>query len=165
MAPQSRLTVRNLKDVTLVTLSDTSVVAPQVIDSIKRELFELVERFGGRVVLDATDTGERTLPRPLDRRRLGEDPLTELADAYFSIPAVFRRPNSGLYRYLEKELADCSAPGIILRRYLWCDHWHAEAERLRQWSGLPLLELDVNDDPTLAGRLQTMVQSFLETLR
>ena len=53
MAPQSRLTVRNLKDVTLVTLSDTSVVAPQVIDSIKRELFELVDEKGcGNLILD-----------------------------------------------------------------------------------------------------------------
>ena len=58
--------------------------------------FDLVERAGGRVVLDATEGGERTLPRPFDPARLAADPFEELADAYFdAIPDAFRRPNSG----------------------------------------------------------------------
>ena len=68
--------------------------------------FDLVEHAGGRVVLDATEGGERTLPRPFDPARLAADPLEELADAYFDgIPDAFRRPNSRLYEWLGRELA------------------------------------------------------------
>ena len=48
-------------------------------------------------LLDATETGQRTLPAPFDRRRLAEDPLMELVEAYSRIPDVFRRPNALLY--------------------------------------------------------------------
>ena len=57
------------------------------------EFFDLVERAGGRIVLDATEHGQRTLPRPFDPARVAAEPLEELADAYFDgIPDAFRRP-------------------------------------------------------------------------
>ena len=45
--------------------------------------FNLIEQAGGRVVLDATEGGERTMPRPFDQAKVASDPLQELADAYF----------------------------------------------------------------------------------
>ena len=45
--------------------------------------FDLVEQAGGRVVLDATEGAERTMPRRFDPARVASDPLRELADAYF----------------------------------------------------------------------------------
>ena len=90
---------------------------------------------GGRVVLDATEGGQRTMPRRFDPARVASDPLQELADAYFDgIPDAFRRPNSRLYEWLGRELAARHVQGIIFRRYLWCDLWHAELQRLKQWS-------------------------------
>ena len=63
------------------------------------ELFEMVERAGGRIVLDATEHGQRTLPRPFDPARVAAEPLEELADAYFDgIPDAFRRPNTEALR-------------------------------------------------------------------
>ncbi len=112
-----------------------------------RSWFDLVERAGGQVVLDATEGGRRTLPRPFDPARIALKPLDELADAYFDgIADAFRRPNSGLYEWLERQLAANHVRGILLRRYVWCDLWHAEAARLKQWSAMPLLELDVGPD-------------------
>ena len=65
------------------------------------DLFDWVQQAGGRIVLDATEWGERTLPRAFDLERTHRDPLPELADAYFgAIPDVFRRPNGALYEYL-----------------------------------------------------------------
>ena len=51
-----------------------------------RVLFDVVEECGGRIVLDATETGQRGVCGPFDRRRLVEDPLMELAEVYFRIP-------------------------------------------------------------------------------
>ena len=62
---------------------------------------EQVAAVGGRIVLDASEWGERTLPARLDRARVASDPLGELARMYFDeIPDVFRRPNTRLYDWL-----------------------------------------------------------------
>jgi benzoyl-CoA reductase/2-hydroxyglutaryl-CoA dehydratase subunit BcrC/BadD/HgdB len=131
------------------------------------EFFALVERAGGRIVLDATEHGVRTFPRPFDAARAAADPLQELADAYFDgIPDAFRRPNTALYEWLGRELAARQVRGIILHRYVWCDLWHAESQRLKQWSPTPLLELDVGPDDTgAANRLQGRIEAFLEMLK
>jgi benzoyl-CoA reductase/2-hydroxyglutaryl-CoA dehydratase subunit BcrC/BadD/HgdB len=129
-------------------------------------IFDLVEQVGARIVLDASETGERTLPSPMDRTQVERDPLRTLARAYFgSIPDVFRRPNKGLYDWLARELAAGEVRGIILRRYLWCDLWHAETERLRRWSPVPVLTLDVSEDDDTMSRTRGRVEAFLETLR
>jgi benzoyl-CoA reductase/2-hydroxyglutaryl-CoA dehydratase subunit BcrC/BadD/HgdB len=106
--------------------------------------FDIVERFGGEIVLDGTETGERMLPLSIERRWLRDDPLSELGRIYFAgLPDAFRRPNSELYRWLRRELDARGARGIIYRRYPWCDIWHAELARLREWARLPVLDLDV----------------------
>jgi benzoyl-CoA reductase/2-hydroxyglutaryl-CoA dehydratase subunit BcrC/BadD/HgdB len=128
-------------------------------------IFDWIERAGGRVVLDATETGERTLPDSFDRKRLGQDPLGELARAYFdSIPDVFRRPNFGFYRWIEQETAARQVRGIVLRRYVWCDLWHAEVARMKQCRSVPVLELDVADDAASQSRSEGRIEAFLEML-
>jgi benzoyl-CoA reductase/2-hydroxyglutaryl-CoA dehydratase subunit BcrC/BadD/HgdB len=129
-------------------------------------LLGLVERAGGCVVLDATEGGPRTMPRRFDPARMVADPLEELADAYFDIPDVFRRPNHALYDWLGRELAARQVRGIIFRRYLWCDLWHAELQRLREWTALPVLEIDVApDDLGASNRVQGRIEAFLEMLK
>jgi benzoyl-CoA reductase/2-hydroxyglutaryl-CoA dehydratase subunit BcrC/BadD/HgdB len=131
------------------------------------DLFDWVHQAGGRVVLDATEWGERTLPRALDVGRTHRDPLPELADAYFgTIPEVFRRPNGALYEYLGRELAARHACGLIVRRYLWCDLWHAEVAQLKSWSPVPVLDLDAADsEASSEGRTRGRIEAFLEMLR
>ena len=128
-------------------------------------LLERIEQAGGRVVLDATESGERTLPAPFCDERLQTDPFEELVRVYFdAIPEVFRRPNDGLYEWLRQEVARRGVRGLLVRRYLWCDLWHAELPRLRQECSVPVLEWDaIGDDPTAGdvGRLE----AFLEMLR
>lgn len=127
--------------------------------------FDLIEEAGGQVVLDGTETGERTLPRAFDRRRLHEDPFLELADAYFgTIPDAFRRPNSQLYQWLKGEVARRGIRGIILHRYLWCDTWHAEVQRMKEWSPTPVLDLDAGDDDC-ESRAASRIQSFVAMLK
>jgi benzoyl-CoA reductase/2-hydroxyglutaryl-CoA dehydratase subunit BcrC/BadD/HgdB len=130
-----------------------------------RFIYDLIEHAGGRVLLDATETGTRTLPEAFDRRRLNDDPLLELADTYFRIPDVFRRPNDGLYQYLRDNLADKVIRGVILVRCLWCDLWHAEFPRLREWLNLPSIDIDLTGDTGEAPRIRTRIESLLESLR
>jgi benzoyl-CoA reductase/2-hydroxyglutaryl-CoA dehydratase subunit BcrC/BadD/HgdB len=130
------------------------------------EVFDLIERLGGRVALDATTSGEGSWPRPFSRRRLREDPFDELADAYFgSIPDAFRRPNSLLYQWLKRELQTRGIRGIIFRRYVWCDTWHAEAQRMKEWCGMPMLILEPEDDARLRARGISRIEAFMEVLR
>ena len=130
------------------------------------ELFDLAEHSGGRVVLDATEGGERTMPRRFDPARVAADPVAELADAYFDgITDVFRRPNTGFYEWLGRQLSTRSVRGIIFRRFAWCDLWHAELQRLRQWTRLPVLDIDAGPDDTAAARrTEGRIEAFLEML-
>ncbi len=130
-------------------------------------LFDVVESCGGLIVLDATETGERGMCAQFDRRRLCEDPLMELANAYFgSIPDASRRPNNQLYDWFERELVCRKVRGIIYRRLLWCDIWHAELYRLKQRIDLPVLDIDVSDKgEALSARIIQRIQAFVEMLR
>ncbi len=127
-------------------------------------LFDIVRDCGGRIVLDATETGQRGVCGPFDRRRLAEDPLMELAQAYFCIPDAARRPNSELYQWLEEQLAQTGARGIIFHHYVWCDKWHAEFPRLKEWARLPVLRLDSEGEGEIeVVRVRNRVRAFLET--
>ena len=129
------------------------------------ELLEIIERAGGQVVLDATEGGERTLPIAFDRDAARADPLAELARAYFgAIPDVFRRPNDCFYDWLSEQMANRQARGILFRRYLWCDVWHAELQRMREWSPIPVLDLDVSDDDADWSRTLGRIEAFLEMM-
>jgi benzoyl-CoA reductase/2-hydroxyglutaryl-CoA dehydratase subunit BcrC/BadD/HgdB len=128
--------------------------------------FNIIEQAGGRVALDATEGGERTLPRRFDPLKRSSDPLQELSDAYFDgIPDAFRRPDSRLYEWLGQELAARQVRGIIFRRYVWCDLWHAELHRLKKWSPIPVLEIDSgSEDSGVSNRVQGRIEAFLEML-
>ncbi|MHC4854536.1 MAG: 2-hydroxyacyl-CoA dehydratase [Planctomycetota bacterium] len=130
------------------------------------DIFDVVGEGGGAVVLDGTTTGERTLPVPFDRRELRCDPLRVLADTYFgTIPDAFRRPNSALYSWLQDRIKKRGVRGILFLRHTWCDTWAAEATRMKEWCGIPLLVLDAGSGSTLEERTISRVQTFLEVLR
>ena len=90
----------------------------------------------------------------------------ELANAYFnSIHDASRRPNSELYKWLKKMLADREVRGIIFHRNLWCDIWHAELKRLKDWVGLPFLDIESTcDGESNQPRNENRIRAFLEML-
>jgi len=127
-------------------------------------LFDVVQDCGGRIVLDATETGQRGRCGPFDRRRVAEDPLMELAQAYFRIPDTSRRPNSELYLWLKDQLERTGARGILFHHYVWCDKWHAEFTRLKDWTKLPILRLDSEGAGEIEiVRVRNRIRAFLET--
>lgn len=55
MPPQAKLIVQTVKDVTLVTFSDSSIIDTQLIEAIGRELIALVDKQNRRkMVIDLT---------------------------------------------------------------------------------------------------------------
>jgi benzoyl-CoA reductase/2-hydroxyglutaryl-CoA dehydratase subunit BcrC/BadD/HgdB len=132
-----------------------------------RVLFDLFERAGGEVVFDGTESGEAGLPAPFNRRRLKEDPLDELVEAYFGrIPDIARRPNSEFYVWLHERIEAYRLRGLVVLRRSWCDLWHAEIERIREWAPVPVFDLDLGSGLTVGaeGRLTTRIEAFVGTL-
>ncbi|MCP4710610.1 MAG: 2-hydroxyacyl-CoA dehydratase [Planctomycetes bacterium] len=129
-------------------------------------LFDQVAESGGQIVLDGTTGGERTLAGTFNRRQLPDDPLMELVQTYFGgIPDAFRRPNSQLYEWLKEKLSEREVRAIIFHRYLWCDTWHVEVQRLKEWTDLPVLDLDGCDNYTnTQHRTQVRIQALMEML-
>lgn len=129
------------------------------------ELFDIIEQFGGFVGLDGTETGSRGEIPPFDKTRIHNDALGELVNAYFyGIPDPSVRPNTDFYDWLKRELKAGEIKGIILRRYLWCDLWHAEFYRIKQETGLPVLEIDVDGDGPLSERTKQRIIAFMEVI-
>ena len=132
--------------------------------AVDRSLVAAIEKAGGRIVLDATEGGERTRRAPFDRRRLGTDPLGALVESYFgAIPDVFQRPNTALFNWLRARIRERGVRGVVLLRYVWCDLWHAELRRFQEWLEVPVIDVDVNGEAADSRNL-VRIQAFLEGL-
>lgn len=129
-------------------------------------LYDLIESEQGRVALDANENGEIALSPRLDESRLGHAPLAAVASAYFDhIPGAFRRPNSLLYDWLDRELPARNIRAILFISHTWCDLWQAEAHRMKERYGLPFLSIRFVPDAGFQERIRSQVQAFLEVLR
>jgi hypothetical protein len=148
-------------------------------------VLETIERAGGRVVLNATEAGERSLGTPLgapaslpawvgETEDVGEDAgapsipdlLRQLTRSCLDrCVDVFQRPNTRLYAWLKERLAARQVRGIVLWHFVGCDLWRAEAQPLREAFGLPVLLLDANEAAGDALRQTGRIQAFLESLR
>ncbi|MGA2656187.1 MAG: 2-hydroxyacyl-CoA dehydratase family protein [Verrucomicrobiota bacterium] len=138
-------------------------------------LLETLEGAGGRVVLDATEAGERSLwdtPPPGGKREGtasacdSEPALRDLAQMYLAnCVDVFQRPNTRLYDWLRQRLEARGARGLVLWAHVGCDLWRAEAQSLREAFGLPLLVLDAGDAAGAWPRITSRIEAFLEALR
>jgi len=131
------------------------------------ELLHMLEQCGAGIALDATETGLLGTCRAFAAQALHDDPFAELIDAYFgSIQHVGRRPNTDFYQCLHEAMHTHAIQGVIWRRYLWCDLWHAELARFREEIKLPVLDLEVTDAlPKDRARLLNRVQAFIEMLQ
>ena len=128
-------------------------------------ILDLIGKAGAYVALDGTETGERTRHALFDSGRVREDPLGALADAYFTIPDPFRRPNDAFFEWLKRGIEQRGVCAVIVRRYVWCDNWHAETQRIRELTDLPFLSIDVGDEGDDPARLLTRLQCLVEMLQ
>ena len=136
-------------------------------------LLDAIEKAGGRVVLNATEAGERSLwsASLLDqgRRAAGAPPQPDAAllpwlarSCLANCVDVFQRPNTRLYDWLRERLTARKVRGIVLWHYVGCDLWRAEAQPMRAAFGLPVLLLDADEATTQrnTGRLEAFLESL-----
>jgi benzoyl-CoA reductase/2-hydroxyglutaryl-CoA dehydratase subunit BcrC/BadD/HgdB len=130
-----------------------------------------IEAAGGRVVLNATETGERSLLPAFDFENHGNgdaaaQPFDVLVRGYcHHIADVFQRPNTRLYAWLKARIEARHVRGIVLWHFTGCDLWRAEAQTLHENFGLPVLLLEAGEEPGTAPRDLTRLQAFVETLK
>jgi len=128
-------------------------------------LYDLIEGCGARIVLDGSEGGERGLAAPCDRRLAHDDPLAALVECYFlSIPDAFRRPDSLLFTWLERGIAERGVRAVILRPDPWCDLWRALAPRLKDWGRLPVVLAEADEEAGTHPRLATRIGALVEML-
>ncbi|MGC8989999.1 MAG: 2-hydroxyacyl-CoA dehydratase, partial [Verrucomicrobiia bacterium] len=129
-------------------------------------ILDAIESAGGRVALNATETGERSLglETPFPGRAAGS--TGGLARFFFSrIIDVWQRPNTRLYAWLRERIEERNVRGIVLWHYVGCDLWRAEAASLREAFGLPVLTLDSEQAHSDQPRLAHRIAAFMEILR
>ena len=130
------------------------------------DLYDIIEDNGGRIALDATETGRRGWPGEFDAVTANADPLTALAGAYFhGVKDPSRRPNDPLYTWLKAGCQSQSVRGVVCYRHVWCDAWHAELPRMRERLGLPVLDIEARSDGAAEQRTLGRILAFLEMLR
>jgi benzoyl-CoA reductase/2-hydroxyglutaryl-CoA dehydratase subunit BcrC/BadD/HgdB len=132
-------------------------------------LFETISSAGGRVVLNATEPGERSLwerSKNAVSAASAADTMRSLAGEYLAHCCdVFQRPNSRLYDWLKNRLTARKVRGIVLWHYVGCDLWRAEAQSLRETFGMPVLLLEAPESGSVPLREQGRIEAFLEALR
>jgi len=129
-------------------------------------IFDVIESAGGRVVLNATEPGERCLVPQLTLSTDNSDLQAVLADHYLDhCVDVFQRPNTRLYDWLAVRIAQRGVRAILLWVNLHCDLWRAEAQTLRNRFGLPVVMLEAHDIPANLNRVTTRLAALIETVR
>jgi benzoyl-CoA reductase/2-hydroxyglutaryl-CoA dehydratase subunit BcrC/BadD/HgdB len=128
-------------------------------------LLQTIEAAGARIVLNATESGERSLLPAFRLENVSDDPIDAVARGYFeNIVDVFQRPNTRLYSWLGGRLTDRGVRGIVLWVHTGCDLWRAEAQTLRETFRLPVLLLEADElsggSPREANRIQAFVETF-----
>lgn len=114
---------------------------------------------GLRIVADVCDDSEGSLPAPLDRALLCEDPLAAIAAAHHQAFV-----EDGRVLRLSELARQRAARGVVLLRPAFCDSWAADAAGLAEALGLPQLELIVDEGADPRHGLHTRLEAFAETL-
>ncbi len=118
----------------------------------------LIMQHGGCIRLDTTE--------PAMPVQSPDDSFEAMSRAYWdAIIDVSQRPNTRLYERLDVLMAQTPVAGVIVRRYIWCDLWHAEVARIKAWSPVPVLDIEISRSTQKEQhRLATRIQAFIEMI-
>lgn len=140
------------------------VTGGPVAATVLQALQETARHRGARIVLDAT---EGAIAPSLFYSAVSEetdDALEALARAYFDIPAIWKRPNIGFFRWMQGLTAQNEIEGVILLRHSFCDLWHSQGQELRARLNLPVLEIDLDGKGMLPAAAISRIEAFAEAL-
>jgi benzoyl-CoA reductase/2-hydroxyglutaryl-CoA dehydratase subunit BcrC/BadD/HgdB len=132
--------------------------------SIHTAVIDLLRASNGNVHLDAAE--DTLIYRYLKFRpdQIHQDPFSELATAYFQLPAIWKRPNDLFYDWFSQETHKRNIEGIIVFRHLFCDMWHSQVFELKHRFEIPILDINLDGTPCLSAWAVSRIQSFMEML-
>lgn len=81
-----------------------------------------------------------------------------------AFPHIGMRPNKKLYDQIHQVAELTNADGIIMKSLSFCDLWYTEKVRLKHSFDIPVLTIDTGYGEGSADRIETRVETFLETL-
>lgn len=132
------------------------------------KVIEMVEHAGGTVV--AEEFAEGIKPVEYTVRKEG-DALDALTSGYFMdrvSPAWFR-PGRELPGHLIQKAVDCAVDGVIWYQLLYRESYKIHSsyfpEILKKQTGLSMLTLDSDYDPTETGQMSTRIETYIENIR
>jgi benzoyl-CoA reductase/2-hydroxyglutaryl-CoA dehydratase subunit BcrC/BadD/HgdB len=132
------------------------------------KVLDLIEEAGGTVVIE--EFAEGLKPYWQNVKTTG-DPLEALAEAYFMeriAPAWFR-PGSDRLQYLVQLAGEFNVSGVIWYQLMYRESYKIESyyfpEILKKETGLSMLTLESDYDPSETGQLRTRIETYIETLR
>lgn len=131
-------------------------------------VIDLVEEAGGNIVIEEFAEGIR--PYWEDVKPEG-DLLKALTDCYFQrrVPPAYFRPGNERLSLIIKLAKDFAVDGIIWYQLMYRESYKLESyyfpEKIKQETGLPVLILESDYDPSETGPMRTRVETFIETLR
>ena len=109
------------------------------------ELSTAVEDAGGHFVLDATERASGSCRGPRFGTSIGckriHDKKLVRSTSIASQTSSDARTNR-MFAWLREQVAQRHVRGILLRRYVSCDHWHGEMQRLREELAVPTVGVD-----------------------
>jgi len=132
--------------------------------SARNALNELIEASNAGILLDATEDRLIDHFKISNQAKTQQDTLTALAETYFQLPAIWKRPNDPFYHRLAEKVRENDIDGILLLRHVFCDFWHSAAYELKKRLSLPVLEIDLDGKAALSTSAVSRIQAFVETL-
>lgn len=81
-----------------------------------------------------------------------------------AFPHIGMRPNIKLYNQIKEVSEIIKADGIIMKSLSFCDLWYTEKVRLKKSFDIPLLTIDTGYGEGSADRIETRIETFLETI-
>lgn len=136
-------------------------------ESVPADIYDglnaVLKRSNAGIALDLTEEPLSDPLGPFENTAI-QDPLEELANRLFHRPAVWRRPNHAFYRALTQRLGRDDIHGLIVLRYVFCDHWHSAVYELKKQLTISVLPIDLDGSDALSASVVSRVQAFTEML-
>lgn len=91
--------------------------------------------------------------------------IAKFAEIILDAPQCIRsRPNNAVYDRIKSYTTKTGVDGVILKTLKFCDLWHTEKERMREFLGVPFLVLDTDYSGSSDESLKNRIDAFIETL-
>jgi benzoyl-CoA reductase/2-hydroxyglutaryl-CoA dehydratase subunit BcrC/BadD/HgdB len=132
------------------------------------KISDIIEEAGGVVIIEEFAEGIRPYWQSVETKG---DLMEALADCYFMrrIAPGWFRPDTERLNFLVKLAMDFNVAGVIWYQLMYRESYKLESyyfpDILRKETGLPMLTVESDYDPSETGQLRTRIETFIETLR